>query len=49
MILDQDKRFYFFLQTIWYKAWKVINNKSQEVVKLSFFMEIKNNVFFRFQ
>ena len=46
MILDQDKRFYFFLQTIEYKAWKINYNRSLEVVKLSW--KIKINVLFRF-
>ena len=33
MILDPDKEFYFFLQTI-YKAWKLNYNGSLDVVKL---------------
>ena len=33
MILDQDKQFYFFLQTI-HKAWKLNYTGSLDVVKL---------------
>ena len=43
MILDQDKRFYFFLQTI-YKAWKLNYNRSLDVVKLSW--KLKTDVLF---
>ena len=39
MILDQDKQFYFFLQTI-YKAWKLNYNRSLEVVKLSWKLKL---------
>ena len=48
MILDEDIRFYFFLLTI-YKACKLNYNGLLDVVKLSFYMEIKINVLFRFQ
>ena len=48
MILDEDIRFYFFLQTI-YKTCKLNYNGLLDVVKLSFYMEIKINVLFRFQ
>ena len=43
MILDQDKRFYFFLQTI-YKAWKLNYNGSLGCGKTK--LKIKINVLF---